>query len=592
MKFRTRLFFFYIGGVCLTIFILSAYFIHFEETRIFRNTNDQLLIEGRLLANHLGEKLGKISSSELHAFTSRSARTIQARMTVIAPDGTVIADSIQKPSTMENHINRPEIKEALSNQTGLATRRSHTLKQDMLYVALPVTRDQTVIGVVRLAKSLTQQNALLSRVKMLIISGVLISAILALFSGAVALRKVIKPILELKRLTMNLSRGELSSQVRLFGQDELADLGQAFNTMSRQLTDSFALLREEKNKLEVILNNLTDGILVIDRQLRIVLANPSACNMLGLNQQTFEDRPILELVLNHHLLDLIQQVHQSQQPFDSELTLHQPEHRRLHASLAPLFDASSGTATGSIVVLRDLTHLRHLERVRQDFVANVSHELRTPITTIKAMTETLLGGAWKDEAILHHYLEATNKESDRMAELVNDLLTLARLDAGVSQSFEAFNLVEIIKEVGKQFRTIREKTHHFEILLPEKPLPQIVGNHNQIKQVLLNLLDNAFKYTPAGGRVSLTACAENGMIMISVADSGIGIPQADLNRIFERFYRVDKARSREMGGTGLGLSIVKHIVENHGGQIQVTSQPGEGSVFTVLIPAAPVLPSD
>ena len=404
--------------------------------------------------------------------------------------------------------------------------------------------------------------------------------------GWLAIFRITNPIRELQHLATQISQGDLSGRVRFFGQDELADLGLAFNKMSERLADSFAIIRAEKRKLEVILANLADGILVIDQDLRIILANPAAQLILDLDANDSQGRPILEAVLNHHLLELILKANQSQAPFESELVLHYPHHKQLQILLAPLND-ETGILTGSIVVLHDLTQLRHLERVRQDFVANVSHELRTPITAIKAMTETLLGGGWQNSEMLLRYLRAVDQESDRMANLINDLLALARLDSKTEVTIEPFDLEELINEMKERFIAVNIPAPAFTVDLPTGALPKVDANRDQIKQVLINLLDNAFKYTPAGGKITLSVQPEAERLKIAVSDTGIGIQFEDQERIFERFYRVDKAHSREEGGTGLGLSIVKHIVENYGGRVEVESTLNQGSVFSFTVPLKP-----
>lgn len=583
-KFRTRLFLFYIGGVCLTILVLAGYFINVEEGQIRRSTNEQLLVHTKFLAELVQDKLDAAQRPLLQKVIEKAALDSGARVTVIDPDGRVLGDSAYAADKMENHKDRPEIKTALSGKPGLSSRFSDTIHQDFVYAAAPVLHQGKTIGVVRIAKELSHLNKLLNRMKSVIILGVAAAALLAVFGGIIAMRHIIKPVLELQRMAVGISRGDLNARVRYFGHDELADLGLVFNSMAQQLSDSFNQLHEEKRKLEVILNNLSDGILVIDGKLKVVLANPAACEMLGVNLKNLNDRPIMEAVMNHHLWELIREVSQSKQPFESELTLHYPENRHFQVSLAPLRDETTGGLAGSIIVLHDLTQIRRLERVRQDFVANVSHELRTPITSVKAMTETLLGGAWKDQEMLHRYLRAIDQESDRLTHLINDLLVLARLDAKVAALGNPFDLVDLIREVEERFASLSDTTVTFRITLPQDRLPMAFGNRDQIKQVLINLLDNAFKYTPAGGQIRLSAWRDGEMIKISVADTGIGIPQDELDRIFERFYRVDKGRSREMGGTGLGLSIVKHIVEGHGGKVSVESAMNRGSVFSFTLP--------
>jgi two-component system, OmpR family, phosphate regulon sensor histidine kinase PhoR len=582
MKFRTRLFLFYIIGVGLMTFFWAAYFINFEESRVRASWREHELIQAKLVAVNFTNERQLKDPRQVSQTVNRIAKVADGRITVIDTEGKVLGDSSEDYSKLPNHSDRPEIKAALSGKIGTSARFSDTLKQRLIYVAYPLKLNGKIVCVVRIAKEQSTLNRLLIRLQLVIISGIIVTAILALIFGGLVMRRLSEPILDLKRLALRISNGDLSARVRYFGEDEVAELGLAFNNMVERLTDSFAVIKDEKRKLEVILENLVDGILVIDRDLKIILANPAAQGILGLSPKNIQGRPVLEVVLNHHLMDLIQEVSITKRVFESELFLYYPNNKQIQVLLAPLKD-DNGNLAGSIVVLNDLTKLRQLERVRQDFVANVSHELRTPITSVKAMTETLLGGAWQDQAMLQRYLQAIDQESDRLTNLIKDLLDLARLDANVEVSQEPFDITELIKEVQERFINIADASR-FAINLPTSDLPLVDANWDQIKQVLINLLDNAFKYTSADGQVRLSAWLEKDRIKVAIADNGIGIPKEDLSRIFERFYRVDKARSRDKGGTGLGLAIVKHIVESYGGKIEVESSIHQGSVFTFSLP--------
>lgn len=584
MGFKTRLFLFYIIGVGIMTIALAAYFINFEENRVRRTTDENLMIQAKLTAGKVAAQ-GLKNEAFLEETITETARDIDARITIIDSIGTVLQDSEEDPVLMENHLKRPEVSQALSGKLGTSRRFSQTLNRDLIYIAYPIKIKSQVIGAVRLAKDQRELNNFLLRLKLLIILGVLGVAFFALFFGKIAISHFIKPMYELQRVASRFARGDLSERVRYFGQDELADLGLSLNSMAQRLSESFMMLGTEKRKLEVILETLNDGILVIDRNCKVILTNAAADNIFGFRCEDVMGRPIMEVVLNHHLLDLIEEVNSSKQSIESELNLYYPHNKQLHVLLAPLKD-ETGVLTGSIITLRDLSHLRYLERVRQDFVGNVSHELRTPITSVKAMTETLLAGARNDEELSARYLNAINNESDRMGDLVNDLLDLAKLDAKLEICRQPFDLVELFQEAQERFVPNGGSAPNFAINFPVKSLPKVFANRDQIKQVLINLLDNAFKYTPAEGQIRLSAWPEGDWVKIAIADTGIGIPREELGRLFERFYRVDKARSRAKGGTGLGLAIVKHIVEGHGGRIEVESSLNQGSVFSFTLPMA------
>ncbi|MCL6591525.1 MAG: cell wall metabolism sensor histidine kinase WalK [Firmicutes bacterium] len=598
MKFRTRLFLFYLGAVTLITVFLAAYFINIEEKRVWQTLYEQLSINAKLIAGRLAGETLLDRPDRIAGLTAKLARQTGLRITVIDVEGTVLADSAHDAATMPNHKERPEFRLALQGKEGFINRYSQTLKEYLIYVAYPVKVQDKITGAVRVAKSQNELVLSLARIRWLIIGGIGLTTLLAVLLGFILVFQIAKPLMELKRLATRISQGDLRARVRFFGHDELADLGLTFNLMAERLTESFAVIEDEKAKLQVILANLNDGILVIDRHLRIILANPAAQTLLGLDPTNIAGRPVMEAVLNHHLLDLIEEVNRVRSAFERELVLHHPHSKQLQVLLAPLKD-ETGVVTGSIVVLHDLTRLRRLERVRQDFVANVSHELRTPITAIKGMAETLLRGGRREPEMLLRYLRAIDQESDRMAALINDLLALARLDAKTEMPVEPFDLADLISEVQERFVAANTTVPLFSVDLPPQPLPRVKANRDQIRQVLINLLDNAFKFTPRGGKITLSVVSRagareeegpgeagqpKGFLTVAVKDTGIGIPPEELDRIFERFYRVDKARSREQGGTGLGLSIVKHIVESYGGKVEVESVPGQGSVFRFTVP--------
>lgn len=583
MKFRTRLFLFYFAAVGLLTLILAIYFVRFEENRVRRTFHEQLAVQARLVDTNIVESGQLTDLTVLGDLIDRMAAVANIRITIVDVGGQVLADTDSDYRTMENHSDRPEIRDALAGKESLLVRHSETLTENLIYVAYPLKIAGRIAGVVRVARDQRDLDQLIVRLRVLIIGGIAIMAILPVFLGILAMNRITQPILELKRAASVISGGDLSVKVAYFGRDELADLGLAFNSMARRLSDSFTRLRNETHKLQVILENLADGILVIDHHLQILLANPGAREILGLGEKPVEGRPILEAVLNHHLLELIQEVNRSQEAFESELTIYYPKNRQIQVFLAPLQD-ETGLLMGSIVVLHDLTQIRRLERVRQDFVANVSHELRTPLTAVKAMTETLLAGGWRDGEVLLRYLKAIDDESDRLTFLLKDLLALAKLDARVEVEKGPVDLADLLRLMQELFKPLPGKTPEFEIKMSETDLPRVWANRDQLKQVLFNLLDNAFKYTPAEGRVRLEARREDDHMKVTVSDTGIGIPAEDQQRIFERFYRVDKARSREVGGTGLGLAIVKHIVEAHDGRIEVESVLHQGSVFSFTLP--------
>jgi two-component system phosphate regulon sensor histidine kinase PhoR len=583
MKIRTKILIIYMIAAVTVTAVLALFFFNYGEKKLRHSLYEQLLTQTEMVAIDLA-KIGSLKAgAPVETIIKEASRIAKARITVVNADGTVIGDSATDYRKMANHSRRPEIKQALAGKAGYTFRFSRTLNQRLIYVAYPIRSSRRILGVVRLARHQAEFDRTLDQLRWITFGGVGFILLFPLVLGITVLGRTTQPIIELQQVAKKISQGDLSARVRFFGSGELADLGVVFNSMAQQLSDSFATIHDEKQTLEVILENLMDGILVIDRDMKILLANTAAQNILGITFKNTQGRPILEVVLNHHLLQLIQEVNHYQEGIESELVIHYPDNKQIQVFLAPLKD-KKGHLFGSIAVLHDLTRIRRLERVRQDFVANVSHELRTPITSIKIMAETLLNEAWRDQEIFHRYLQAIDSESDRLTDLINDLLALAKLDSKVETVKTQVDLIALILEMKERFIPVKGKTPHFDINLPEEEIPSVYGNRDQLKQVLINLLDNAFKYTPTDGQVRVSAWQDSDMIKVTVADTGIGIPPEDLGRIFERFYRVDKARSREIGGTGLGLSIVKNIIETHGGRVEVESSLNRGSVFSFTVP--------
>jgi two-component system phosphate regulon sensor histidine kinase PhoR len=382
--------------------------------------------------------------------------------------------------------------------------------------------------------------------------------------------------------------GEGNSGQRIFtdGQDEIGELIAAFNRMSDQLDARIARLEEDRQQLRTILSGMVEGVVALDANQRILYANERATQLLGLPWQAPVGRRLWEVVRQRPLLEVVQRALDNSEPQHEELSWNGPNMRSLtvHAARLPGLPPR-----GAVLVLHDTTELRRLERLRQEFVANVSHELKTPLSIIKACVETLLDGAVDDPQHRRPFLEQLDSQSNRLHALILDLLSLARIESGEELfEFQPLPVCEVVQACMERHRPRAEaKGQIFEMIPPGGDQALAVwADEEALEQILDNLLDNAVKYTPQGGRVSVRWRREGEQVCLEVADTGIGIPEADLPRIFERFYRVDKARSRELGGTGLGLSIVKHLVQAMRGSVHAASRPGQGTTFTIRLPAA------
>ena len=520
-----------------------------------------------------------------------------ARVTLIAGDGHVIADSVNDAETSQDQAGQVEFEQALSQGQGRALRRSTILDRDMLYFALrhqaaPNTPSaNTSAGlnggptiVVRVAFPLSEAQQTIAGVSLRLW---LASLLLLLFAGSGALlasRGVSTRIHRLEEFSHRVASGDFHPLEMENGGDELGDLARAFNETAARLAETIRVLTEERNQSSAILGSMIEGVAVINPQERVIFSNRAFSQILGLDAVPIEGRPLVEVVRQSDLLVVIKKVLVEHAQVSSEVVVGTVRPRSFAVTAAPV--RATGPS-GAILVLHDISELRRLERVRQDFVANVSHEFRTPLTAIQGFAETLLGGALEDPAHRQHFVEIIRNHAARLARLTEDLLKLSRIEAGkLDLEFRPVSVYQLVQSCVETARFKAERRQlTLEIRIPEG-LPNVRGDSNGLQEVLQNLLDNAVQYTPSGGRVEVSAANEGDKVRVTVSDTGIGIPQAEQERIFERFYRVDAARSREAGGTGLGLSIARHIVEAHGGRLWVESAVGEGSRFHFSIPAA------
>ncbi|MDD2486301.1 MAG: ATP-binding protein [bacterium] len=523
--------------------------------------------------------------ADLKALVAGTGKQLAARITVVDAGGRVRADSLADPVSMDNHGNRPEIKQALQGRTGRSRRYSRTLGRDMLYVALPLRQDGRITGAVRLALPAADIRSAQHHIRAILLGSLLLSSILGILLGFIFARSIVRPLHQIGAASRELAAGNFRAPLDISTGDELQQLAEAFKSMGAQLAKLVAQLSLERDQMGTILENMADGIVVVDENGRVELINAAAIRILASKTPAdgLKGGHFVTLASNYELAGMLHQTQQEGGRLSRELELLHPAGTQVSAYFSPV--SGPGGDGRTVIVLHDITRLKRLESVRQVFVANVSHELRTPLASIKAMVETILGSGRGDARLVDRFLGNINQEIDRLNNLIADLLQLSRIeDAGVVMQREEVDAALLIGETLEQFAS---KAAELNIDLQSNTGDnlRLRGDAARLKQVLLNLIDNALKFTPAGGQVTVSAGRKDDRVVIRVADTGTGIPQADMDRIFERFYRVDKARSRTLGGTGLGLSIVKHIVESHDGSISVDSREGHGSVFTVSLPA-------
>ncbi|HTY60885.1 MAG TPA: ATP-binding protein [Acidobacteriota bacterium] len=506
-----------------------------------------------------------------------------ARVTLVASDGKVLADSADDPAEMENHLARPEIREAFLTGTGRAVRRSPTLKVDLVYLAHRYESKTIPPIVLRLSAPLHRLEearfAFRSR-----LWG--ISLVILVVAGGVSLlfyRAVSRRIGRLKEFSRRVAEGDFRPLPMEHSRDELAELSNTLGQTAVKLDRSIKTLTEERNRSSAVLASMEEGVAVIGSDQRVIYCNSAFCRDAGIANTPSEGRPVMELIRHSDLLSMIQRALTGGELIHGEVVVGSIRTRSFAVTAAPI--SFEGATTGAVMVLHDITEIRRLERARRDFIANISHEFKTPLTAIQGFAETLLGGAKDDLQNRTRFLEIIREHALRLGRLTDDLLKLAQIEAGqIKRETVPVAIAEIIDPC---MEVARIKAEQKRLLLEVEyagDLPVLNGDVRTFQEILQNLLDNALRYTPSGGSIRVKAVAEGSEIVLSVADTGIGIPKADQDRIFERFYRADAARSRESGGTGLGLSIVKHLVEAYGGRIRVESEVGQGSTFFVYLP--------
>jgi two-component system phosphate regulon sensor histidine kinase PhoR len=560
-------------------FLMTRY----TEQRELELVQQDLELVGRIY----GEQIAALAAPELEDWARRADRQSGARVTVIGRDGRVLADSRHERGSMENHASRLEVQRALRGGLGVAKRHSASLGVDFLYVALPARAAGAGGAVLRLAVPLDRVNESLRAVRGKILRTSLLLALLALIAAYFYTMSLTARIRAIQSYAERLANERLSEELELTerGQDELGALAGSLRGMARQLRDMVELLKVESARREAILSSMREGVLAVDEELRVTFCNEAFLRAAGAAAPAPVGTSLIQMVRNPGFLSLLRQVLSGAETVRAKLPL-SPASGRSFEVYAKSLDQDEHK--GALAILHDITELERLERVRKDFVANVSHELRTPLAAIRGYAETLLDGAIEDPQHNRRFLEIIRSNAIRLTNIASDLLVLSELEQDQAEP-EPAGAVEVQAVAEAALRTVESaaRVRGVALVIQAPPGLQVRAPRFRLEQALVNLMDNAVKFSHQGGTVRVEARAtEAGRILIRVSDEGIGIPSEDLPRIFERFYRVDKARSREAGGTGLGLSIVKHIAESFGGTVQVDSQLGKGSSFTLSFPAA------
>jgi two-component system phosphate regulon sensor histidine kinase PhoR len=571
-----------------------------ELTRLKDTLHAQTTLAALTLQPLLQQEDLRGPSLALQALAKEIGRRSFARVTVIAADGTVLADSAtddRAVARMDNHATRPEVVQAWASGEGATMRLSETTGQRTLYLAHRLDlagQPENRLVIVRLGLPMTQIEAQLRELKQRLTLALGLAFLVAVALGMVIARSLTRPLSDMARVARKLAAGAPGQRVPVTSQDEIGILARALNDMTDQLEAKIHELSDDRAQLLAVLVSMVEGVMVLDCRGVVLQVNPALERMFTLKPGETKGRPYWEVIRHHELNELTARVLERRTSLGGELTLTPSGHQlRVEASVTACAGENEPCA---VLVFHDVTAVRRLEKVRKDFVANVSHELRTPLTSIRGYVEALLDGGKDDPDTLVRFLDIILKQSHRLELILEDLLQLSQIESGqVLFKREPVALGTIIERTVALIKPMADKKNHALAVRIADDLPPVIGDEDRLVQVLTNLLDNAVKYTPPAGAITVAARAlrvrmadgsDAEVVELTVTDTGVGIPEADRPRVFERFYRVDKARSRELGGTGLGLAIVKHIVEGHGGQVWVEGNEPVGSRFVVRLPAA------
>lgn len=575
----------------ILISILSLAAVTWYSTRALRilyldTLAEDLQTRARVIENRILQDCLPLTVESVDPLCKSMGKVMKCRITVILPSGAVIGESDNDPVTMERHDARPEIQQALQGKTGRDVHYSHTLYTNMMYLAIPVKGETNDIkAVVRTSLSASAINGTLRSVYMQILLGGLA---VVLFASAICYffaNQISRPLHLLKEGADRFARGDLKTRLDVLGSEEIAHVSEALNQMAEQLDHRIRTITRQRMQQEAIFASMIEGVMAIDKDKYLISMNQAAASLLKVSLDNLEGKRISEIVNDPDIYLLIDHALSSSEPLEREIVIGDKEKQFLQAHGAALYD-SEGGRVGSVVVLHDITTLRRLENIRRDFVANVSHELKTPITSIKGFVETLMDGAINNREDALRFLEIIARQADRLYAIIEDLLSLSRLEQEKDKesiSLEPYSIRSLLESVVESCHLrASEKNIAFQLVCNEDI--QVLMNPPLLEQAVINLVDNAIKYSEMGSLIQFEVTCVPDRLTIGVQDWGCGIEEEHLPRIFERFYRVDKARSRKLGGTGLGLSIVKHITQAHGGHVTVVSKMGVGSTFSIHLP--------
>jgi two-component system, OmpR family, phosphate regulon sensor histidine kinase PhoR len=579
----------YLLVIAVIVFLMGTLFVWFLNYFYMQNLRENLYNQARLTAVLIEEMAGRNAGpEEIDNLSKTLGRELNIRITLIDEHGAVLADSAENPANMENHGSRPEIIEALEQDKGIATRYSTTLDEQMFYLAIPLEVSFTEESsdsraALRLALPLMAINRVISSFFLYILAALLISSVVALVTAVIISSRITGPIEKISNASREIAKGNFYPDLEVSGKDELSGLADNINKMGQALDKKIAQVVFEKNKFETVVSSMTSGIIFVDSDLKVELVNPAAEELFDVEKAKVIGSPVQNTVRYYALYENLKTVWLDGKPRMLEMNLYYPRSAVLETYILPVVDADN-KASGILLVFYEVTHLRSLEKMRSDFVANVSHELRTPLTTVRGYTETILSEDLSTDQLMD-FLKIIDRETKRLSGLLDELLDLSRIEneKGFVRK-EKIDLGSLVNEATERVEELAQQKN-FKISYQGFNLNlKIMGNHEWLCQALVNILENSIKHGNPGGRIMIKMQPEGDNALVEISDNGPGIPESDLPYIFERFYRVDKSRSRKSGSTGLGLSIVKHIMEAHGAEYSIESIPDQGTTFRFFLP--------
>lgn len=553
------------------------------QNQYMKNVTEELIDYNTLISESLNY-FERVDTQTLNELTAKLGDKSDLRITLIDIMGNVIGDTDAIASELDNHRYREEIKTAFEGQLGISKRHSATLDKDMLYVAMPHKLNEN-ISIIRVSMPLTDIDNYTTQLFYYLLLGALVGTLLSIIVGYFYAKSIVRPVNDLIGATKDISAGNYEKKLYFNRKDELSALATHFNIMSETLRDKMMELKTSNKEMDVILESMKNGVIAVDREKKIIFLNKAAEKLFNIREEEVDDKNILEAIHNYKIEEYIARVlmHKNDS-IEDEIRF---ENNRIYKLfIRPMYsEIETERVLGVLLMFEDVTEVRHLERMRQDFVANVSHELKTPLTSIKGFAETLKNGAMENPSMREKFINIIDVEAARIIALTKDLLSLSEIEAqNANMEENKIFVAEIVREAVEILEmSAKEKSVNVNSDIGAD-LPELKGDPNWFKQITVNLIDNAIKYTPENGDIKVDVRKDDKHLILEIVDTGIGISEEHIDRIFERFYRADKARSRNAGGTGLGLSIVKHIVIAFNGKIDVQSELGKGTKFIVSLP--------